>query len=378
MAAELKRVRKHDPRQAGQTLVLFILIMTTCLLIALVAVTVGQVLVRRHQAQLVVDGAAFAGASTQAEGLNTIANLNKLSLWTIQAIEVSILLPYIDNDTTTYTRIATSAASLSWNDWAGDALEDYQEIFDFYNDMIDIANCAYAARALANYSARTVIDENFGDGRIFQDADLMSHGLADPTEYLESDLVKLTDPEEYKIGAYWYLPFPANAIASQIPFGAALAYGVYLGTIDPFIFTWRMFDPIEYEFGRFYDNEEGDDVRFAYYLTVSQSPVIFGSNFFEDIPPITVLAAAKPYGGYLGDEFEEGSILNGEWNKSMPWPFDNFSWLPWGRMHEEQDGKEISATYKAKFVPLTGREIVGAGGQNFSLDETDRWATILH
>lgn len=378
MVAESRpRSRRRDPRQSGQVLVFFILIMVTCLLIALVAVTVGQVLVRRHQAQLVVDAAAFAGASKQAEGLNTIANLNSLSLFTLNAIQVSVLAPFIDNDTTTYMRLGTSAGSLAINDWAGDTLEDYSEIFDFYDDLIDIANCAYSSRALAQLAARDVVDENFGDGRIFVEDDLDGQGLADPQEWLESDLVKLTDPEEYAIGPHWYLPWPANAIASQIPFGAIYAYGIYLGTIDPAIFVWRWADPIEYELGRFYDNEEGDDVRFAYYLTVSQAPVIFGSNFFEDIPPVTVVAAAKPYGGYLGDEFYNGNLLMGGWTKGMPWPFDDLSWIPWGKFNSQQDGKEISPTYKAKFVPLTTAEKAGALLQT-SFEDPGRWITVLH
>jgi hypothetical protein len=378
MDANVRRTRKHDPRQSGQVLVFFILIMVTCLLIALVAVTVGQVLVRRHQAQLVVDAAAFAGASAQAEGLNTIANLNSLSLFTLNAIQVSVLAPYFDNDSTTWIRLGSGTASLAINNWVQDTLEGYQEIFGFYDGLIDLANCAYASRALAQLAARDVVDENFGDGRIFVEDDLGSQGLADPLEWAEANLVELTDPEEYAIGPHYYLPYPANSIASQIPFGAIYAYGIYLGTIDSFIFLQKWASPNTYELGRFYDNEEGDDVRFAYYLTVSQSPVIFGKSFFDDIPPITVAAAAKPYGGYLGDKFEDGNILGGGWTKSMPWPFDDLSWLPIGKFTREEDGKEISATYKAKFVPLTTGEAAGVMIQNPSFEDADRWVTILH
>ena len=377
MADKAKVPLRQDRTQSGQVLVYFILIMVTCLLIGLVAIAAGQTLVRRHQAQLVVDAAAFAGASKQAEGLNTIATMNDISLFTLQAIQGSVIAPYFDSDSTTWMRLGTSAGSLAINDWAGDTLEEYQDIFDFYNDLIDITNCAYASRALAQLAARDVVDANFGGDAIFFEDDLQSQGLADPTEWLESDLVKLSEPEKYPIGPHWYLPFPANTIASQIPFGAIYAYGIYLGTIDPAIFFWRWADPIEYELGRFYDNEEGDDVRFAYYLTVSATPPIMGRNFFDDIPPITVAAAAKPYGGYLGDEFEMGTIF-GSWSKSMPWPFDDLSWLPWGKMSYQQDGKEISPTYKAKFVPLTTGEVAGVALQNPSFDDADRWITVLH
>ena len=121
---------------------------------------------------------------------------------------------------------------------------------------------------------------------------------------------------------------------------------------------YRALDPISYELGRFYDNEEGSDVRFAYFLKVSQSPVIFGRQFFTDIPPIIVAAAAKPYGGYLGNTFERS----------------------WG-VHSSADGEEIQATYKAKLVPLTMSEklklAVVAGGLGL---DPGRWnpVTILH
>jgi hypothetical protein len=370
--------------ERGQVTVLFILILLTCILIAIVAVSVGQVLVRRQHAQMVVDAAALAGAGAQARGLNTIARWNEKSLHLLQGIQISSVIPYVDSVSTTEERFWVGlfsgglAVSLV-SDWAGDVLKDYQNIFDVFNGVINAVNLAYSTSPvnLLPFSpvgeARKVVDENFGGDGIFKEADLDGQGVVMGIDAWSSAtrLVKLTDPEEYKIAPAppFYFPNPENWAfqTCELPWPADIpcailwgAYGAldgYQATVDPLV------DPVKYKLGRFYDNSEGSDVRFCYYITVSQSPVLFGKTFFDDIPPITVAAAAKPYDGYLGDKFEplfDAGIAIG----------------PYG----QQDGKDISYTYKPKLVPLTASEkaalAVTAGG--FDFGDAGKWLTILH
>lgn len=347
-------VRRNSLRresERGQVTVLFILILITSILIAIVAVSVGQVLVRRQQAQMVVDAAALAGAGSQARGLNTIAINNQNSLLFLQMVETSTYLPYVDNNGTTNERyfaaLLTGYIALPFtSDWAGEVLEDYSSVFGLFNKFTDLVNLAYSPVSPMTFAPRReaakVIDENFGDESeaLFREADLEDYGVViPPNKLIDLDymtrLVKLSEPEEYDIGSHYYafypghwslktcsLPFPADAPCLHL-LGTYGALNTYYLTLESLI------DPIEYELGKFYDNDEGDDVRFSYYLTISQAPVLFGKNFFDDIPSITVAAAAKPYGGYLGDTFEEGTFIHGE-----------------------QDGKEIKPSYAPKLVPM--------------------------
>ncbi len=356
-----QKVRRGRKGEAGQSLVLFLMIFTTFVLLAVVAVAVGQVMVRRYQAQMVVDAAAFAGASRQAEGLNTIANLNKRELDFLNAIAYSKIAPYMDSDNTTTERLVFAA-----DDWVGDIMEGYQDVFDVYNDLIDLVNCLYSIPSFVpgfgpRMEAEDVVKKHFGDGsaKLFKDADYGDSGIADLTTLANTKLVKLTDPETYTLGGYWYTPdVISNSVTSasacaDFPVGTALcaiAYADYeLQNI------YYLLQSTDYKLGKFYDNDEGDEVRFAYFLKVSQAPVIFGKNFFYDIPEIIVVAAAKPYGGYLGDEFEDNFIGYGE-----------------------QSGKEISATYKAKLVPVTNREVAALALRMASTEDPTRWLVVFH
>lgn len=374
--------RSNARQQAGQVLVLFLLIFTTMVLVASVAVVAGQVLVRRQQAQMVVDAAAFAGASKQAEGLNTIANLNYRSLGFLRKIEFSNVAPRFDSPETSWTRSA--GVGFATNDWAKDLLESYQGVFDFYNGAINIANCAYSPLLLPHFAAREVVSENFENWphSLFREEDLAGVTSHAPL-VLDTILVKLTEPEEYSIPPHWYLPNPLSGPGSvstcaSFPVGTALCIETYaayaVGNIALAII--RAADPIKYEVARFYDNEEGDDVRFAYYLEVSQSPVIFGRNFFYDIPPIVVAAAAKPYGGYLGNTFVTGGVAGSPYSVSVPVASEDDENVAdpnktgsttvdpqitfW--VHGSEGGQEIKATYRAKLVPLTLGEKLALGG----------------
>jgi hypothetical protein len=297
---------------------------------------------------MIVDAAAFSGAARQAEGLNTIARINESELHLLQAIYATKFVPYMDSYATTAQRDVSGAFSLAWNDWAGDTIEGYGDLFTIMNTVVRGVNVAYSPYFYPGRTANEIVNENFGDDsdHLFKSEDLEGNGvIVEPTRLADiTKLVNLTDPEEYKInGLYTYVPsvippYWSLATCPWIPPADAPCIWTWFqyGGVNAAINTYRMFDPFEYDAGHFYDNDEGEDVRFAYYLTVSQSPVLFGKSFFEDIPSITVGAAAKPYGGYLGDEFDGGY------------------WLP----HGQQSGKEISPTYKAKLVPLTNQEVL--------------------
>jgi hypothetical protein len=353
MAAETPRPGR--PRERGQVLVVFLLMFTTCMLLAIVAVSVGQMLVRRHQAQMVVDAAAFSGAAAQAKGLNTIARFNQKSLNLLRAIEYTKLAPFIDSDSTTWGRLFGVGAL---NDWAGDLLNSYKQIFKLFDDVINGVNIAYARAWPVGpgpwSAARETVQANFsGDAEaIFTEADLTGQGVViddvlNPARMAR--LVQLTEPGTYEINGYWYFPNPENAVFQAClddpePFSKAAACAwwsdVYFD-VDLYFESMRWAYPIKYQLGRFYDNPEAVDVRFCYRLSVSSSPVLFGRTFFSDLPDIIVAAAAKPYGGYLGSDFEPGG---------------------WFGFYDSPSGKAISPTYKAKLVPLTGREKLGLAG----------------
>lgn len=352
--------RRGKPSERGQVLVLFVLIMLTCTAIATVAVSVGQVAVRRQQAQMIVDAAAFAGAAKQAEGLNNIAQLNQMSLDLLKGIYFTSFIPYIDSDGTFTIRTVIGAASYFTNDWAGDVLADYQKIFDTINGAINVTNRIYSNAGLPRIAAEEVINANFGNGsdKIFKSADKGSSGYANPIDFVKNGgrLVTLTDPDTYNGHSYTYAPSPNHPLVqacANTPFPANLipcglvANGL---SVNALIFIIRNFvDPIQYETGRFYDQPQGDDVRFTYQLTVTQAPVLFGRSWFDDIPEIRVVATAKPYNGYLGKKFNGGGLV----------PFS-------------QD-KEIRITYQAKLVPVRNADKIFAAQFDFS-----KAARILH
>ena len=361
MCAETKRSTRFKESERGQSLVAFILIFLILCLFAIVAVSVGQILVRRQQAQMIVDAAAFAGASRQAEGLNDIARYNEKELHFLQAIYATKFIPYVDNYGTTAERDGIGALSLLVNDWAGDMLENLQGVFDLINTIVRVTNLAYSPFALPGQAANEVVQANFGSDsdQLFKSEDLDDNGvLIEPSRLGDvTKLVNLTDPEEYTInGQYTYVFWPTywSIFTCELipPADAPCVWTLaQYGGVNGAINAYRLFNPFKYTAGQFYDNDEGDDVRFSYFLTVSQSPVLFGKNFFNDIPSITVGASAKPYGGYLGDTFDGGN------------------WIP----HSQQSGKEISYTYKAKLVPMTNQEVLAMAARAGFSGDAERW-----
>lgn len=366
------------PDERGQTLTLLLLILITLILTAVVSIAFGQSLIRRMHAQMVVDAAAFAGASKQAEGLNTIAEINKKALFMMQEIHVSMEIPYMDEDGTTWVR--TLSQGIAGGDWAGDAIETYQSVFDLLNLATTLVNTYYSPLNILTGPSKVasdVVEANFGGGndsdRLFAGEQPVSHGmviLADNPEPWQ--LVKLTDPKEYKLGGYNYIPYlnnwmvtctcsiaPVHWPCCVLKADMILVYAgtdLYYGQIKPWV------DPIEMKFGSFYDNPEGRDVRCTYFLKIRNTPVFFGKEFFNDIPPIVVVAAAKPYDGYLGDEFEQWGI------PMVP------AMLRW--THEGDN--EIRAEYKAKLVPVTKAAMTEVAVRSGEDIFDARWLAVIH
>ena len=355
MDAEPRRTRRsRTPAQQGQVLVLFVLIFATCCLAAAVAVAVGQVVVRRHQAQMVVDAAAFAGAASQAKGMNTIAHLNQMAFTTLATIYWTSWEPFIDNSTTTDERLILGALTLLWNEWAGDTLTGYQDSFKSIDRAIDLTNLEFGNANIITgppAKAEAVIKANFGSGsdKIFKQADYDSSGMANPLDYAKVKLVKLTDPTEYTQHIYTYVMNPDN-VCTDLPFPAdAICWAVLVGQygdVNAAIDAYRIINPIKYKTGRFYDQSSGDDVRFAYKLTITATKPMFGRTFFSDLPPITVLAAAKPYNGYLGKKFNGMGFLG---------------------IIPPSQAKDIKETYQAKLVPLKTMEKMNITNFDFEM-----------
>jgi hypothetical protein len=363
---------KGRPRvrsERGQVLVLFLLIFITMVLIGVVAVVVGQTLVRRQHAQMIVDAAAFAGASKQAEGLNTIARWNKHALQFQQAIHVSVLIPYADGDVTTQERFIL--ASWLWNDWAGDTIEDYQKVFDTENDIIDLANEYYSMINIITgpvASARKVVNANFGEeangDRLFRgespkDSGVLVGSIGGITG--ATKLVKLTEPEEYPIEGWTYvstempemIALCADSFGLDVYHCTILAnYGIYNIANE----IYRQFSPVKYKHGKFYEDDQ-EEVRFCYFLQTPNTPTIFGRDFFEKVPPITVIASAKPYGGYLGTKYDT-------------WPLNIWT--------AQKSGKEIADTYKAKLVPVKYGELAALAIRTASASDPLRYVGVTH
>jgi Flp pilus assembly protein TadG len=366
-----RRRRRAKPSERGQVLVLFVLISLTVFLICVLSTAVGQMMVRRHYAQMVADAAAFAGGRSQAEGMNIIARYNQKSANLMSGIQASMQEPYFDSKGTTTTRILT--VGLGGKDWAGTTLKNYQKIFDGIDRFIDITNLAYASTPFVPAfqappkAAKRVVDANFSNSgqSIFTAQDLESHGVVFDQTNGAYELVKLTNKKQYKLDSwlhgYTYLPNPGHFAVTCVPgpycvnvpcclakLAMAAAYGA--GAMIKYRTRWA-WDPIKYRFGRYYDQKGSNDVRFTYYVEVKQTPVIFGRNFFADVPTIVAIATAKPYGGYLGTDLKK-------------------TWIGWW---DEQSGKEASPTYKAKLVPVRWGAVVALGARLGGSGGLRRW-----
>jgi hypothetical protein len=371
-------VRAGRSSERGQVLVLFVLVSLTVFLICVLATGVGQMMVRRHYAQVVADAAAMAGANKQAEGMNLIARYNEKSHNLMTAIQITMQAPFFDSTSTTWLRMVGCLPPYC-RDWAGKVLEDYKKIFNGIDGYITAINTTYASPAypmpaitVPTRAAKRVVEANFAGGQsIFRREDLRSHGVVFDQTNGSYQLVKLSNAKTYKLNSpihgYEYLPsltHPGvtcvvvicidNPVCCAMKADLVAMYGA-AGIITRL--RWA-YDPFEYKFGRYYDQRGSNDVRFTYFVELTSSPVIFGRNFFSDIPTVLAVASAKPYGGYLGTDMEKKWLLGGAWG--------------------QRSGREPSYTYKAKLIPVRGGAVAGLAAQRGFDGGARRWLSVTH
>lgn len=366
--------------ERGQILPLLVLTMATMAACAVVAVTFGQALVRRQQAQMVVDAAAFAGAAEQAKGMNTIARINQKQFEILNGIVLSQKTPfYMDSDSTTWGRIWWYGLL---DDWANDNWKNFQpDVFKPLNDAIDRVNLSYRVYGIPKQAADRIVEQNFsGDANaLFRGETPVAQGVVVWTPDVikkAQRMVELTEPQTYKVGgARIYTPYFGNYAVTCDPMYGLNVYCVFLKErlfevyqeANYYFDTVGVFDRPEYEIGKFYNNEAYDDVRFSYFLELPGAKPIFGGEYFREIPNIVVMATAKPYGGHMGAEY----IPTKSWL-----PPDPFGIWFVGQF-EQHDRAEISTTYRAKLIPVRTLEKKQLAIQRGDSD-LGRYLSVLH
>ncbi len=163
-----------------------------------------------------------------------------------------------------------------------------------------------------------------------------------------SRLVQLTEPKEYAdSGMRVYAPYFDNyAVTCDPDYGLNVYCDLVKGLLGQNYVTANGImlaralggSHPKYRLGKFYANDPSDDVHFTYFLRLPAVSPVVAKGFFKDLPAIEVVAAAKPYAGHLGAEFSH-------WTTP----------LYVGQL-QQQFQKEISATYKAKLIPVHGTE----------------------
>jgi len=340
---------------------MFALTIATMGVMGMLAITFGQAVVRREQAQMVVDAAAFAGAAEQAKGLNTIARINEKEKNIFDAIVttqlIGIVRGYQDNWDTTLDRLSPFSIGPDWG------MENWQaygdDVFGTLNKSVTAVNVAYGPMFKPRSAARKVIDDNFGtnDDSIFRGETPVDHGVvigADDALYYSETLVHLTEPADYAIGggrrynpnggakAEFCSPCALLLVGAPACFEACEDYedAKYIAINLYFNGKTALFDDApRYPLGNFYANDEEHEVHFSYFLRVKGASPIYGKEFFKESPDIVVVATAKPYGGYLGAPFKPN--------------YPEF-WTPLARFgYSQQVDRKIRYAYKAKLRPVT-------------------------
>jgi hypothetical protein len=372
--------------ERGQILTLVVLTMATMAVMAMTAITFGQALVRRQQAQLVVDTAALAGAAEQAKGLNTIARINKRQYDFLNALAYAqmkgVAFGYEDSYSTTGRRILRLPCLLcAGDDWALTNWKRYDnDVFGFLNIAADGVNVAYRPEGKPAAAAKKIVQENFEPtGTLFK-SESLEEGVVIPLyerafPERSLSLVRFEPRQQYRIGgARRYTPNPGHpsvwcpemiGIVPNLPCIALKKARAAAYLKENTIFNARAIggDIPRYRLGNFYDVPTSRDIRFTYYLQVPAARPIFGADYLKDIPKIVVVASAKPYAGHLGDRFRERALSS--------------NLVSWG--YDEVKGREISPTYRAKLVPVRLVDkvqlasMVGAGGK-----DAERFITAFH
>jgi hypothetical protein len=205
-----------------------------------------------------------------------------------------------------------------------------------------------------------VVNENFNaPGAIFQNETPLLHKPVVPFEELGSAgrLVDLTPVRQYPVGnARRYTPDPFTVVrycrskcqyllipklvAACTAACTSKMYAKYEVIINPYFNTVGMArtGAPRYPAGHFYKNEIGRDVRFSYSLKIAGPQPLVGKSWFGGVPDMVVVATAKPYGGHLGDYYDER------------WPSLGNNWVRFG--YTQDPARIIYPTYRARFIPV--------------------------
>jgi Putative Flp pilus-assembly TadE/G-like len=376
MTAAAIRTNRRSQRERGQIMPMLALTIITMGVMGMLAITFGQAVVRRQQAQMVVDAAAFAGAAEQAKGLNTIARINEKEFNVTNAAiatqDLALAIGYHDSYTTTTDRL--TCIFCTGPDWALDNWNSYRtDVFDTLNHAIDAINYAYGIFGKPYRAAKKVVDDNFGNSpeAVFQNEQPVEQGpVVWPLDVAyATTLVHLTPLQDYPVSGFRrYVPdsgaltafcTEACAFIAEVPPAFAACeqsceniQRAHYAAINTWFNGQTLIEQNQprYPMGNFYANDEAHDVRFSYYLRVGGAQPLVGKGYFKIVPDLVVIATAKPYAGYLGAPYDE-------WY-SVPYPFEAWNHAP----YEQQDGKSIQYTYKAKLRPVTNTEKLSLAG----------------
>lgn len=378
--------RRHA--QSGQFIIIYIMGFFTMASLAFATLSVGQIVVRKQWAQLIADAGAFAGASTEAEGLNTIAKISDFEFYLLRGIQARDR--QIGYEVSSWTDMCFKAY-LS-DDKAGDIRDRHKNIdnlvFGAANLAVDSIQYDFTglvpgSRGSAYKNAREVTIDNlksFFPGEFRNDNDV--NGIVNPHANAKTrfgvpsqlgyafPLADLTDYFGDSVAwfywttdsgpCYWgvcagYVCAAASYVSCDVS-GVAGNFGT--GNHDDRPDGSRPWS--SYEFKKVMRLMEKDgETTFLWWVQIpAVRPFLGLDNVLGMIPPITAVSRAKPYEGNIG--FNSGGSLN---DKNEVWPkrkaFAYFSTFPftaippaatWNvQWHMEKTAK---LTYKAKFIPV--------------------------
>lgn len=253
-------------------------------------VNVTQAVVRKIQAQMVCDAAAFTGATYQARGLNALTKTNRI----------------IGGLYATYWVVGTWSLGDA-HLWPHKALPSaikgvFEGVIQVFRLLADFQNIGYAGMAYAkakenaNHNIRYLFNvSNVGASKI------KSYGGNYWCKSLPIVGRLSVDPILVTIPAAGF-PVPALTADSQLlPFwGTAIKGNFHMNYI---VWCWIIpcgIDRMKAEPALWVKNTNKDEeLRFYWVVQLPETKAMFMPNRMK-IPPVTAVGSAKPYGGSRG------------------------------------------------------------------------------
>ncbi|MFN7974848.1 MAG: hypothetical protein U0166_21265 [Acidobacteriota bacterium] len=372
---------------AGQFIIIYIMGFFTMVMLAFTTISVGQVMVRKQWAQFIADSGAFAGASVEAEGLNTMSLITWWEFYLLRGVQERDRQVGYENSSGAEVCIALTTV---YAQDIKDRHEDYiKPAFDAANLAIDVINydptgVVPGSRPNAYYAAEEITKKNY-EALFNEDpagsntsGGQLASGTGYPSVagytsvYNPLDFQALADLTDYfdETVAWWYWSFDPCPCYWGIPFGL-ICTGISYVSCDASGVAGRFGDgnhddqpndsqPVSsYHFEKVLRTmEEDGETTFLWWVQIPAVRPILGMDkvLLQDIPPITAVARAKPYGGNMG--IGEGNDKNAAWPKrkwlgdpTLSFPFMAIppaaTWnVQWEFKHDPVQ------TYKAKFTPV--------------------------